>query len=280
VELAAGLFIYASTVVKYLASREGPYQDAFLRKLFSIPNATDRQLSSPAKAFDLLDGLYRQILSGVFQDINREDPEWEDHLSILHTFLSTAEPTSTSIIAELLFSPEYTEVADTLLSRLHAVLYTKNGRVLSYHKSFSDFLFDKNRSGDWYCDLSVHHQRLTESCFRVMKGLQFNIANIPSSFILDHDNLALQGEVEGNISPVLSYSCRKWDYHLAATASTTSSPLRNTLEDFLHIRTLFWIEAMNLMGSSSRCDPMLQAARKWVIKSTVSVILAEQGLCN
>jgi len=281
VKLAAGLFIYASTVVKYLASREGPYQDAFLRKLFSIHNATDPQSSSAAaKAFDLLDGLYGQILSGVFQDIDRQDSEWDDHLSILHTFLSTAEPISTSITAELLFSPEYTEVADTLLSRLHAVLYTKNGQVLSYHKSFSDFLFDKNRSGDWYCDLSIHHQRLTESCFRVMKGLQFNIANIPSSFILDHDNLALQGEVEGNISPVLSYCCKKWDYHLAATALTTSSHLYNTLEDFLHICTLFWIEAMNLLGSSSRCDPMLQSARKWVIKSTVSVILAEHSLRN
>jgi len=280
VKLAAGLFIYASTVVKYLASREGPYQDAFLRKLFSIPNATDPQSSSPGKTFDLLDGLYRQILSGVFQDIDRENSEWEDHLSILHTFLSTAEPTSTSIIAELLFSPEHTEVADTLLSHLHAVLYTKNGRVLSYHKSFSDFLFDKNRSGDWYCDLSIHQQRLTESCFQIMKGLQFNIANIPSSFILDHDNLALQGEVERNISSVLSYSCRTWHYHLAAAASTTSSHLCNTLEDFLHIRILFWIEAMNLLGFSSRCDPMLQVARKWVIKSTVSVVLAEQGLCN
>jgi hypothetical protein len=101
-------------------------------------------------------------------------------------------------------------------------------------------------------------------------GLRFNIANIPSSFILDRDNATLSEAVERNISPVLSYSCRNWDYHLLGVASTD---LDATLSEFLELRVLFWIEAMNLLGSRGLCEPMLQRARECV--RNVSDILGE-----
>jgi hypothetical protein len=76
------------------------------------------------------------------------------------------------------------------------VLYIEDDKVLWYHKSFPDFLFDKNLSKDFWCNEAEHHQLLTESCFRIMEaGLRFNIANIPSSFILDRDNPTLSDAV-------------------------------------------------------------------------------------
>jgi hypothetical protein len=113
-----------------------------------------------------------------------------------------------------------------------------------------------------------------ESCFYIMKaGLRFNIANISSSFILDRDNAALSEAVKENIPPILSYSCRSWGYHLSAATSTDPDALYQILSEFLELRVLFWIEAMNLLGSRGLCDPMLQRARECV--TDVSDILAE-----
>jgi hypothetical protein len=275
VTLAAGLFIYAATIVKVLAIWGQSEQKQFLAELSTTSTSSVPQPTADTTSFILLDELYLQVLRKAFHDFTPESSKWMDRLRILHTFLSTFEPTSTSVVSHLLFSSDYTDVTGKLFSDLHAVLYTEDGRVLAYHKSFSDFLFDKRRSTEFWCDPATHHRRLTDSCFRIMVGLRFNIADIPSSFIFDHDNPTLAGKVKDGILPVLSYSCRNWDLHLSATKSIPSDPLYETLLEFLQLRALFWIEAMNLLGSRGRCYPMFQMAREWVIESKASVAWKE-----
>ena len=102
-------------------------------------------------------------------------------------------------------------------------------------------------------------------------GLRFNIANIPSSFVLDSDNSILSDAVKQNIQPFLSYSCRNWDYHLCAVETRDMAPLCKTLSEFLKLRILFWIEAMNLLGLRSLCDSMLLKAQKWVAEVGISL---------
>ncbi|PPQ90578.1 hypothetical protein CVT25_015150, partial [Psilocybe cyanescens] len=142
VELTAGLFIYAATVVKYLETREQSEQQTFLTTLLAPSNAFNLQSLSNEMPFTLLDTLYSQILNEAFRNFTPEQNGWKVRRSILHTFLCTAERTSTSVVANLLFTSKNTDVAEKLLSDLHAVLYRKDGRVLTYHKSFSDFIFD------------------------------------------------------------------------------------------------------------------------------------------
>ena len=183
--------------------------------------------------FTLLDTLYSQILDEAFRDFSCK--ENEDRRSILHTFLFTAERTSTSVVADLLFTSDYTDVAEQLLSDLHAVLYCEHGQVLTYHKSFSDFILDQDRSGNFWCNQTMHHQLLADACFRCMKdGLRFNIANIPSSFVFDVDNPMLADAVKINFPPVLMYSCRNWSYHVSAAASIISG-LHDSIWDFLQL---------------------------------------------
>jgi len=270
---AAGLFIYAATVVKYLEDYELAEQEEILAKLQS---SSDLAILKTWDGTTFLDDLYLQILSDAFHGL-RPDARTR-RLQILYTFLCTAERTSTSTAVDLLFSSNktnstfsYTSIADKILERLHAVLYTEHNKVLWYHKSFLDFLFDRSRSKEFWCNKAEHHQRLTDSCFLIMEKLRFNIASIPSSFSLDSENSALPGEVEQNIPPVLSYSCRNWDHHLSGAACSDSGPLCETLSDFLQLRVLFWIEAMNLLGSRGLCDPMLLTVHNWLMK--VSVIM-------
>ena len=230
--------------------------------------AQERQSLSSGMTLTLLDTLYSQILHEAFRDFSPNEKGWEDKRSILHTVLCTAQPTSTSVVADLLFTSDYTYVAEMLLSDLHAVLYRQRGRVLAYHKSFSDFIFDQGRSGIFWCKQAMHHRVLADACFRCMKdGLRFNAANIPSSFVLDVDNPMLADAVEENILPVLKYSCRNWSYHVSAA---TSDGLHNSVSEFLQLCALFWIEAMNLLRLRNLCGPMLQIVHDWVISSQAS----------
>jgi hypothetical protein len=274
VTAAAGLFIYASTVVKYLGKHTAQEQRNLLKKLFSVSTS---QILPGATA--LLDKLYTQIFLHAFSDF--EGDIRLHRLRILFTFLCTSERTSTSIVNELLLTDDFDSdsasvaetnravaepsVADDTLQRLHAVLYTENDKVLWHHKSFPDFLFDRNRSNEFWCDEAEHHRRLMDSCFRIMKeGLRFNIANIESSFVFDHNNSKLPDAVMDNISPTLSYSCRNWDQHLSSTPLSSLDPQHKTLSEFLKCYALFWIEAMNLLGLCGLCDQMLRKASKWV----------------
>ena len=274
---AAGLFIYAATVVKYLEGYEPLEQK---KRLYMLPSVSDSAMPQTSEEeTSLLDGLYLQVLSDAFRSFKGDF--FMHRLHILHTFLCSAERTSTSLVAKLLFSTSetnpvfsYATIADRVVARLHAVLYIENDKVLLYHKSFTDFVFDRNRAKEFWCDQEKHHRLLTGHCFRVMEaGLKFNIANITSSFLLDRDNSALPDAVKQNIPPVLSYSCQHWDHHLSAVASTDLDALHHILSEFLQLRILFWIEAMNLLGSRGLCDQMLRTALKWA--TNVCAILTE-----
>jgi len=269
---AAGLFIYAATVVKYVEGYALAEHEERLSTLFVSESENPEET--------LLDGLYHQVLLDAQCRFKSRH-----YLDILHTFLCSAERTSTSVVTELVLPPNktnptlsHTEITDGVLKSLHAVLYTENDKVLTYHKSFTDFMFDQNRAKKFWCDQAKHHRLLTGSCFCVMDGLKFNITNIESSFLFDRDNSALLNAVKQNIIPVMSYSCRNWDYHLSAAAPTDSDALCDILSKFLQLRVLFWIEAMNLLGSRGQCDEMLRRACKWV--PNVSKILTEYFVIN
>ena len=272
---AGGLFIYAATAVKYLtpldsitAEEQTEMLNDFLSKSYEPASSSD--------ATSLVDELYRQIMCDAFSKLGGK--VLARRLRTLYTFLCTAERTSASIVAALVLDGN-DEAAKAVLRDLHAVLYTQDDQVFWYHASFPDFIFTQARSNfhidkkdfTFWCNEPVHHSLLAESCFRIMKseksGLRFNMGNITSSFLFDRDNaVALSEQVNQNISAVLRYSSRHWTHHLPSPQSINTDNLRCCISEFLQIRVLFWIEAMNLLGLSNRCTPMLQFASQWVLK--------------
>ena len=226
-------------------------------------------------ATSLVDELYRQIMCDAFSKFSGKF--LTRRLRILYTFLCTAEPTSVSIVAALVPDGDK-RAAREVLHDLRAVLYTQNDRVFWYHASFSDFIFTQARSNfhidnkdfAYSCNEPAHHGLLGESCFRIMKsevsGLRFNMGNIKSSFLFDCDILELSEQVNRNISDVLRYSSCYWTHHLPSPELINTNNLCCCILEFLQIRILFWIEAMNLLGLSKQCTLMLQIACQWVLK--------------
>ena len=168
--------------------------------------------ASSSDATYLVDTLYRQIMCDAFSKLCGN--VLIRRLHTLYTFLCTAEPTSTSIVAALV--PDGDEdAARAVLRDLHAVLFTQDDRVFWYHASFPDFIFTQARSNfcinkkefTFSCYKPAHHSLLGKSCFRIMKsGLRFNMGDIASSFLFDCDHaVALSEQVDQNISAVLRY---------------------------------------------------------------------------
>ena len=268
VQRAGGLFIYAATAVKYLTPHDSITVGEQAGMLHDFLSKSEP--SSSSNPTSLVDELYRQIMCDAFSKFTGKF--LTRRLHILYTFLCTAERTSASIVAALVSDGD-DEAARAVLHNLHAVLYTQDDRVFWYHASFPDFIFTEARSNDekgfkFWCNEPVHHSLLAESCFRVMESsLRFNMGNIASSFLFDSDNaIVLSEEVNKNISAVLRYSSHYWTHHLPSLQVIKTDILRRCISDFLQIRVLFWIEAMNLLGLGNKCTPMLQHACEWVLK--------------
>ncbi|KAF5319160.1 hypothetical protein D9619_008785 [Psilocybe cf. subviscida] len=269
-QLADGLFISAATIVRYLTP-DPSLQVVEQRELLNMLCVGK---SFTASGGLLIDQLYEQILYDAFSKLPK--PSFDNRLGILHTFLCTFERTSTSVTAALL-SHSDTDVVTAVLQKLYAVLYYKDDQVLWYHASFPDFMFNEMRSNFVFdrhqffmtCNVSQHHALLTRSCFEIMKkSLCFNIGNIPSSFALDAEDPQLAQRVNSNIKMPLRYASRHWSYHLTQANQENGKDFSSYITDFLYIHVLFWIEAMNLIGSSDQCSTMLQHTREWVLKNT------------
>ena len=139
-----------------------------------------------------------------------------------------------------------------------------------FHKSFPDFIFDHQRSQIFFCNQDLRHHFLARGCFGIMqRGLRFNIADIATSYSLDCDNPALPGAIAANIPTTLSYACRSWSSHLTLNRPASCDPLFEVLDDFLQLRILFWIEAMNLLQFRGDCEGMLLDAQKCLISTAV-----------
>ena len=271
-QLADGLFISAATIVRYLTPRLSITVDEQCKLLSKLHDPQSISASDVRRPSVLIDELYQQILRDAFSGL--DDDLFNSRLRILHTFLCTFERTSTSLAAALLSESDETAIA--VLNDLHAVLYCKDDQVLWYHASFPDFIFSQTRStfelDGRQISMSIkphHHALLTKYCFDLMlKWLRFNIGDIPSSFVLDAEDPELTQRIDKNINAILRYASLHWAHHLALTdeAKVDHKDLGDCITDFLCIRVLFWIEAMNLLGFSGQCTPMLQSARGWVLK--------------
>jgi hypothetical protein len=81
----------------------------------------------------------------------------------------------------------------------------------------------------------------------------FNICKLPSSFIFDSDVPGLNASLDHTFSATFRYVSRQWAKHLcrAVAAQNDTDDLLCHLKNHLDNKLLFWIKAMNLIGSKS-----------------------------
>ena len=168
----------------------------------------------------LLDSMYKLTLQTVFplgQD------KCSTHLDrfqlVMEQILGTMEPLPFASLSSMRhhFIDEGLQKIDInmILKPMGAEITDSSVVIHPLHASFSDFLTDKNQSGEFFIDLTHIHKNLAGASLGVMQsGLQFNICQLPTSYLPNSEISDLDEWMKKYISPELSYSCRFWIDHL------------------------------------------------------------------
>ncbi|KAG8757990.1 hypothetical protein FRC11_004152 [Ceratobasidium sp. 423] len=241
VQRSGELFIYAATAVRYIG-HENFTRDP-LRRFQQVLKAGSNK---PTPHRDL-DKLYSMVLKQAFDDPGLGPEDKEVMKLVLDTVICAQEPITTGALAGIL-QLENPGRARSALQPLWSVLHVmeKSELVATFHASFPDFMLDRDRSGDYYCRATQHHDLLAESCFRSIRQTTpgFNICGLESSFESDDEIPDLAVRVRDAIPSLLFYSCRYWSAHLSL--SSRSPNLIKDLEVFLSCHLLLWMEVLNL----------------------------------
>jgi len=258
---AAGFFIYASTVVKFIMLSQGRPPMEQLNRITSLPQCTSHEGRSG------IDILYTQVLMQAVDDVDMDDEELHSRFkTVVGAILLVFNPLSVETLSDLLGVPSIS----TTLRPLHSLLIvpmSKDAPICIFHKSFPDFLMDPKRCTDhrFFINPSIHHREILLSCLNVMKkGLKKNICNLD-------DNVPLR-EVEdlperrmAYIGDVLGYACCFWANHLMGIPGSGPNieEVWEKIDEFFTVHLLFWIEALSLMENLDVCVYALNNIQQW-----------------
>jgi len=142
-EKAAGFFIYASTVVKFVAS-ENNLPTERLALITSLPQSTTEEGRTG------VDQLYITVLEQAFYGVNTGNSQRYLHFqAVVGTLLLLHNPLSIEGLSGLL--RQHTSYIRNTVRPLHSLLLVPDGAedpIRTFHKSLPDFLTDPERCKD------------------------------------------------------------------------------------------------------------------------------------
>ncbi|KAH8795927.1 WD40-repeat-containing domain protein [Flagelloscypha sp. PMI_526] len=246
---ADGLFIYASTLVKYLSPSHRLAPSELERRI-------ERVLARKVERGSIY-SLYKRIVDAALSldDIDDTKGRW----AILHAIICAAEPPSSAVIAGLLSVDVQLVIA--VVESLHAVLFTASpdGPIYIFHASFHDFILSV-MDGEFRCHLPSIHYILARACLTEMiQSLRFNICCLESSFIADVDlKPPLEERVAQHVGGFLAYASRNWWLHTKQSDEESRSLLLPLVLKMIQRKGIFWIEVMSLLRDIGGCKEILR----------------------
>ena len=276
---AAGLFIYAATVVKFVAS---PYDlpTERLTLIISLRHSTAHEGKSG------VDLLYTQVLEQAFRDADSDAQELYSRFKLtVGAVLLVFYPLSRKTISELLKNCGTPSRISNSLRSLHSLLLVPTSEadpIRTFHKSFPDFLTDPRRCKDerFFVNPPDLHTDILLSCLDLMKErLAKNICELEGCPTLSdvHD---LPARRERHIGSALEYACRFWAKHLAEVPSSGPhvKQVQELVDEFFTMHLLFWIEVLSLTGNLSLGVYALHEVNQWYLSVSRVRYLSEHAL--
>ena len=252
VKLTGGLFIFASTVLKYVlqCDQDEDRQDR-LRKATSTIAKRTTATSSIDKIYEL-----------VLMDASHYDKVDEDELERMKDILACILAARASLSVESL-SALINATPGRLrgsLSRLHSLVYlpaddgTPGLRTL--HASFGDYLF-KRGPQHIRIAITLGHDILARGCLHrlAQDDLCFNISQSRSSF---EPNV----KTAPDIALSLTYACLHWAHHI--DAASNRSVFDRDIERKFRPKFLFWLEVLSVVGKIGFASGLLRIAHSAV----------------
>ena len=257
---AAGFFIYAATVVKFIASKNHKPTKQ-LNLIISFPQRTFHEGRSG------IDLLYTQILEQAVNSVHMDDKElYSSFRTVVGAVLLVFNPLSVEALSDLL---RVSNISTTLRS-LHSLLLVPSNNtspIRTFHKSFPDFLTDQGRCTDhrFFVNPSIHHREVLLSCLNVMKEkLEKNICKLDDYvFLSEVEDLSARRTTY--IGDTLKYACCFWTNHLVKIPShgPDTKEVQRAIDKFFKKQLLSWIEVLSLMGTLNAGVYGLNNIQRW-----------------
>ena len=183
VTIVAGLWIYAATLVKFIADLNGfPGQQLNDVLKFYSQRASRMQSKAESSVTAELDAFYLMIMNRISP---KHLPVVQQALLLVHQTLLIHHTESEILLHGLANILGYTlEDLEYALSKLHSVLvfipeegrawgepFPGSMRISFYHASFMEFLLDKRRSGDYWLENRRHYTTLTTKVLHLFNDL-------------------------------------------------------------------------------------------------------------
>lgn len=245
VDRAAGLFIFAATVCRFVGDQNFDPQE----QLSLVLEEPDH--SSGSTSTLQLDIMYRQVLQHAVLD-HSERSRHEELASrfklIVGSVVTMLEVLPRPGLAQLLDLSE--RKVDFALKHLRSVLDVPQEDWLPvriFHPSFRDFLSSRERCSQEYfwVDEKATHGHLFRCCLRLMSDrLRQDICGLrdPGTSISSVKNEV----VNRSISQALQYACRYWFEHFQR--GTREPEDYYLVLVFLQHHFLHWLEVLSLIG--------------------------------
>jgi len=248
---AAGLFIWAETVIKFV--KQG------------VPTAQLSLILDGNPGMGDIDSLYLRVLKNSFKD-----SALEAFNAVAGCIVLARVPLHFQDLEELLYGVETDISIAFVLNGLKAVITNdvENGIQLA-HQSFPEFLRDVNRSTEAFAiNQTKQSKRLALGCLRVMNakgGLHLNICNLETSYVFNDHVEDLGRCIKTAIPSYLSYACRFWAQHLQdVPKQNPDAAFSESGQQFAHIHLLHWLEVLSLINEVSNvASKALDAADQW-----------------
>jgi len=245
---AAGFFIYASTVVKFVASETNPPPKR-LALIISLPESTVEEGKSG------VDQLYTKVLEQGYHKIHANNSQHHSRFqAVVGAIVLIFNPLSIKGLSGLL-SYDTSDIRNTIRS-LHSLLLIPDSieePILTFHKSFPDFLTDPDRCTDdrFLVEPAIHHTEILLSCLSLMRErLRKNICNLDSHAVLSEVK-DLSTHCKQNIGDALEYACCFWTKHLLKIPRSGShvKEVQTAIDQFFTTYLPYWIEVLALTGN-------------------------------
>lgn len=246
---SSGLFIFASTVLKYILDRDN--DDGRKDRLRKVTNTVSRGAAASAA----LDQVYELVLIEASRPDKVDSDELEDMKSVLACILTAREPLSITALSDLI------EISAAslrgALDRLHSLVYIPDDNsepgIRTLHASFGDYLFDRAAS-QIRIPTTLGQDILARGCLHRMArdDLCFNISRSRSSFEPNS-----YGPPDW-IPLALLYACLHWAHHLKAASK--SSVFDQKVDQMLQQKLLFWLEVLSVLKKLSVASSLLRIA--------------------
>lgn len=254
VNKAAGLFIFALTVVKFVGEKtHNPTLrlQAILEDTAAVPTGS---------AYADLDSLYRDAVSAF--------PDPDVARLVLGIVYCMTVPMSVSGLHKLLQRPDV-DIRLVVPALSSVLLASEDGKqpIQFYHASFRDFLINPQRSQKFTINPNVYHRFMAQLCIETMlNSLKRDMCGIGDPAKANSEVSDLVERRQAAFDEALLYACRFWSRHLAQLPSDgiANEKLLSALKRFSTTVLLCWIESLSIFGELENAVVMLREGIRWL----------------